>query len=72
MSETDSRTVEIELDVPLRNVNEKKTFFGKVKVTREQAEDLKRREHEYHQYERGLIRNNGRKIDAGSIVGGGE
>lgn len=66
--------VEIELDVPLKNVNEDvphggKVYYGKVKVTPEMAEDLKRREHEYHEYERNLIRNNGKQINAGDIIG---
>lgn len=64
------KTVEIELDVPLRNVNENnKTYYGKVRVPKSMADDLKRREHEFHEYERNLIRDNGRSIDAGNIVG---
>ena len=71
MSDTE-KLVEIELDVPLQTLTKdgRKEYFGKVKVTKDVADDLKRREHEYHQYERSLIRNNGRSVEAGSIVGG--
>lgn len=65
------KLVEINLDVPLTNIVQggKKEYFGKVKVTQEVADDLKRREHDYLMYERSMIRDNGQQINAGSLVG---
>lgn len=71
MAETAEKLYEIELSVPLQNIvqGSKKEYFGKVRVTKEVADDLKRREYEHMQYERSLIRDNGHQIDAGSLVG---
>lgn len=64
------KKVTVELDVPLVNVgrvdggkydgNKNQTVFeGRVEVTAEQAEDLLRRQKEWSQYEKNLIRDNG-------------
>jgi peptidyl-tRNA hydrolase len=78
---SDKDMVTIELEVPLTTVgkaaggkydgNKAQTVHhGKVTVTSEVAEDLLRRQKEYLQYERTLIRDNGRTgIDSGTISG---
>lgn len=75
------KKVTVELDVPLKNSGRTEggrydpklasTFYeGRVEVSEQTAEDLLRRQKEYHNYERSLIRDNGMKnLDAGNIVG---
>ena len=53
MADTTPKEVEITLDRPF--VTNGKVLQGKVRVPMEVADDLKRREHEYSQYEKGLL-----------------
>jgi hypothetical protein len=50
--------------------NQTEVFHGDMQVPAELAEDLLRRQREYHEYEQGLIRDNGHKdVNAGQIMG---
>lgn len=74
------KKVTVVLDTPLTNIgkydggkydhrNSTTVFYGKVEVDEATAQDLLRRQAEYKDYEKNLIRDNGVKnYEAGKIV----
>ena len=80
MADTTPKEVEIEISRPfitngkqmgVEIIDGKQVFTGRIKVPMEVAEDIKRREHEYDQYERDLLRNNGETLKVKEISVGG-
>lgn len=82
----DKDKVTIMLDTPLTNIsdpdpskrfggkyngqNNTETFFGKVTVDEATAEDLMRRQNEWHEHQNNLHRDNGqRDLNAGGFTG---
>ncbi len=75
------KKVTLELDTPLTNIgryeggkyngnNNTTTYHGRVEVSEEVAEDLLRRQKDFNQYEKNLIRNNGKRdMFSGEISG---
>ena len=79
MAET-SKEVEIEITRPfvtngkmvgVEIIDGKQVFTGKAKVPMDVADDLKRREHEYDQYEKSLLRKSEETVAVKEISVGG-
>lgn len=68
MADTTAKEVEITVDRPF--ITNGKVLHGKVRVPMNVADDIKRREHEYQEYEKRLLRKDSETVHVKDIAVG--